>query len=258
MEKLKLNHDEKNLIKFIDLGSLALGLNLSEKITDKFIDYINMINLYQKKINITSVHNPYEIICKHFLDSLSCTHTLNDLIKKYIQGKKIKMIDVGSGAGFPGIPIKLVLPDTRMTLLEARKNKTLFLSKVVESLSLIGIEVIQGRAENIGKTEQYREKFHVVLSRAVAPLSVLCEYCLPLCRTGGIMVAFKGSSYAEELSNSIKVIEVLGGIIENISIIKIPNSNYLRYLLFIRKIKPTPDNYPRKNGIPSKRPLCFN
>ena len=145
-----------------------------------------------------------------------------------------------------------------MLLLEARKNKTIFLSEAVEKLSLTDTKILQDRAENIGKNIIYRENFNIVLSRAVAPLSVLGEYCLPLCQIGGIMIAFKGSSYADEVSNSIKVIEMLGGTIEKISIVKIPNTDYLRYLLVIKKIKPTPDAYPRRNGIPLKGLCVFN
>lgn len=258
MEKeRRLAYTEQDLKQYLNLGGLALGLSLKEEIINKFIIYLKMINSYQKKVNITSIKDPFDIISKHFLDSISGLYIIDDLFCDSKQGRGLNIIDVGSGAGFPGIPIKIALPHSNVTLLEARKNKTLFLIDVINKLALTDSEVIKGRAENIGKKAEYRERYNIVLSRAVAALNVLCELCLPLCQINGVMIAFKGSSYSEELPVSSKAIERLGGTVESINTIRIPYSKHFRYLLVIRKIKPTPDDCPRKNGVPQKRPLYF-
>lgn len=247
--------NKDNLRKSFLINSFSLGINLTNENIDNFIEYLKLIQQYQNKINIISTTNCLDIIYKHFLDSISCIRFMNSEIKD-LSGKK-KIIDVGSGAGFPGIPIKIVLPKINMTLLEARKNKKNFIEKTLKRLQLRNAFVIQDRAENIGSIIQHREKYHIVLSRAVASLGILCEYCLPLCRKGGIMVAFKGSSYWKELKLSSKVIELLGGSLESINLMKNPQSEHIRCILIIRKIRTTPEKYPRRNGIPQKRPLCF-
>lgn len=246
--------EENNLRKNIFLGSLSFGINLNNKEIDKVIEYLKIIKQYQKKVNITSTIDPLDIVFKHFLDSISCVKFINYETKS---GSRKKIIDVGSGAGFPGIPIKIVLSKTTMVLLEARKNKKIFLETVLKQLELKNTYVFQERAENFGKMIEHRENYHFVLSRAVASLGILCEYCLPLCKLGGVMMAFKGSSYREELKPSFEVIERLGGCLESINLMKNPHSEHVRSILIIRKVKSTPDKYPRRNGIPMKRPLCF-
>jgi len=258
VEEEKYSPDkENNLRKYISIGALSLGMNLKIENIDQLIIYLKIISYYQKKMNITSTRDPFNIINKHFLDSLSCAGLVSRIIEKCGKKKKTNMIDVGSGAGFPGIPIKIILPEVRITLLEARKNKKTFLEKAVASLELKNTIVIQNRAENLGRTPEYREKYHIVLSRAVAPLGVLCEYCLPLCTIQGAMIAFKGSSYYEELIMNHKVIEKLGGSLESVNLIKVPHSKHIRAILIIRKTNSTPESFPRRNGIPQKRPLCF-
>lgn len=163
-------HMESDIQQHIAIGSLALGLNLTQDNIEKFIIYLKMINSYQNRINITSITEPYDIISKHFLDSLSSLKLINQELLNYDQGKRIKIIDVGSGAGFPGLPLKIVLPKVSMVLLEARGNRVMFLNDVVDSLELKDTKIIKDRAENIGKMAEYRENFHIVLSRAVAPL----------------------------------------------------------------------------------------
>lgn len=248
---------ENKLKKYISTGALSLGMNPKIKNIDCLITYLKIIKHFQKKINITSIKDPFNIIDKHFLDSLSCTGFVSRIIEECGQKKKTKMIDVGSGAGFPGIPINIFFPEERMTLLEARKNKKSFLEEAVARLGLKNTIVIQNRAENLGKMEDHREKYDIVLSRAVAPLGILCEYCLPLCKIQGAMIAFKGSSYYEELLMNYKVIKKLGGFLESINLIKIPHTKHIRSILVIRKTNPTPEGFPRRNGIPQKRPLCF-
>ena len=256
-EEKRLSYTEENLQQYLQLGGLALGLDLRDDIINKFMSYFKILNSYQKKVNITSIKDPLDIISKLFLDSLSGLYTINDLFYEYSQGIGLKIIDVGSGAGFPGIPIKIVLSHSNITLLEAKKNKTLFLRDVINKLALKDTEILHDRVENIGKIVKYRESYHIVLSRAVAALNILSEFCLPLCKINGVMIAFKGSSYSEELPISSKVIERLGGTVESVNTVRIPYSNHLRFLLVIRKIKSTPEDYPRKNGVPQKRPLYF-
>lgn len=257
----KLVDKEKNNIIFNSsfrkemlIGLLAMGIKLEDKHLDSFCKYLELIQSWQKKSNITAAKDSFDIIYKHFLDSLSGIRLINKEIKK---NKKTKIIDIGSGAGFPGIPVKIILPKIEMTLLEARKNKKEFLDNTVKEIDLDNVYVLRDRAENLGKIKEYREKYNIVLSRAVASLEILSEYCLPLCKTGGIMLAFKGSSFLKELEISYKVIEKLGGLLESINLIKVPHSEHIRCILAIRKIAITPENYPRRNGIPQKRPLCF-
>jgi len=246
---------ENNFRKDILIGSLAMGVNLTTENIDNLMIYLKIIQEYQEKINITSTRDSFDILHKHFLDSISCVQFVNRESKNF--GKKQKIIDVGSGAGFPGIPVKILLPETKMTLLEARKNKKEFLDLALNRLGLRNTFVLQNRAENLGKMKEHREKYQIVLSRAVAPLGILAEYCLPLCKIGGIMIAFKGSSYWDELNINQKVVEKLGGSLESINLIKNFNSVHVRSILIIRKIDLTPENFPRRNGIPQKRPLCF-
>lgn len=242
-------------MKKLLIGSLSLGVKLNQKKSNDFIGYLELIQNYQNKINITAIRNASDIIGKHFLDSLSSVYFINQEINKH--GLGIKIIDIGSGAGFPGVPIKIYFPDIKINLLEARNNKKLFLETVISSLGLKNVTVFQDRAEKLGKMEEHRENYHIVISRAVASLGVLSEYCLPLCKIGGAMIAFKGSSYLEELRDSYKVIEKLGGCLESTNFIKIPETEHIRTILIIRKIFPTPAAFPRRNGIPQKRPLCF-
>jgi 16S rRNA (guanine527-N7)-methyltransferase len=244
---------ENKLRNYLIIGSMALGINLKAENIIHFIIYLKKIIYYQQKINLTSIKDPFDIIDKHFLDSLSCIGLVKGAITGYKRSTDI--IDVGSGAGFPGVPVKIIFPRERMTLLEARKNRKLFLDEVVTELGLRDTVVVEDRAENIGRMEKYRGKYHIVLSRAVAPLSILCEYCLPLCKIQGIMIAFKGSSYQKEVSMNYNVIENLGGSLESVHLIKIPHSSHMRSILIIRKTRPTPENFPRRNGIPQKRPL---
>ncbi len=248
---------EDSLKRYILIQALSLGISLDDDQLTKFVTYLKMIQEYQKKINITSTKVSSDIIDKHFLESLSCMEMVNRMIGEYGNKNRKDLIDVGSGAGFPGIPLKIILSRERMTLLEVRKNKKLFLDSVVDGLQLPHTVVIKDRAENLGMMKEYRENYHIVLSRAVAPLGILCEYCLPLCKMQGAMIAFKGSSYEAELTMYFKVMERLGGTLECIHQYRIPHSEHIRSILLVRKTRSTPENFPRKEGIPHKRPLYF-
>jgi 16S rRNA (guanine527-N7)-methyltransferase len=242
-----LKDDENILIG----GAQRLGINLNEEQINKFSRYLELLVQWNQKINLTSLKTPQEIIIKHFLDSISCIKVINI----YIDTERINIIDIGTGAGFPGMPIKIICPSIRLSLLEARKKKILFLEKVNEEMNFQQIKILNGRAETFGKSADYREKYDIVISRAVAHLNVLSEYCLPLVRVGGLFIAQKGRSYKQETEKSLKVIQLLGGELIGVEKVTIPFINQERYLLVIKKIKYTPSKYPRKEGLPQKRPL---
>jgi len=243
-----LKDDEITLID----GAQKMGINLNKEQIKKFFQYLELLIQWNQKINLTSLKTPQEIIIKHFLDSISCTKTINKYI---IEG--VSIIDVGTGAGFPGIPIKIVYPSISLSLLEVRKKKVIFLEKIVEEMNFQRVEILNGRAEAFGKCPDYREKYDIALSRAVAPLNTLCEYCLPLVRVGGLFVAQKGRSFREEIDKALKTAQHLGGELIGVENVQIPFINQERYLLVIKKIKDTPSKYPRKEGLPQKRPLYF-
>lgn len=232
-------------------GAQKMGINLHKEQIKKFSRYLELLVQWNQKINLTSLKTPQEIIIKHFLDSISCIKVIN----KYMNIEGTSIIDVGTGAGFPGMPIKIVCPSISLFLLEARKKKTIFLEKIIEEINFQKVEVINGRAEAFGKCPDYRQKYDIVLSRAVALLNTLSEYCLPLVRVGGLFVAQKGRSYREEIDKALKAVQFLGGELIGVENVRIPFINQERYLLIIKKIKDTPSKYPRKEGLPQKRPL---
>ena len=242
-----LKEDENILIN----GAQKMGINLHEEQIKKFSRYLELLVQWNQKINLTSLKTPQEIIIKHFLDSISCIKIIN----KYIRIEGIHIIDVGTGAGFPGIPIKIVCPSISLSLLEARKKKTIFLEKITKEINFQKVEILNGRAETFGKCPDYRQKYDIVLSRALAFLSTLSEYCLPLVRVGGLFVAQKGRSYREEIDKALKAVQFLGGELIGVESVRIPFINQERHLLIIKKIKDTPSEYPRREGIPQKRPL---
>jgi len=242
--------DDENIL--ID-GAQKMGINLYKEQIKKFSRFLELLAQWNQKINLTSLKTPREIIIKHFLDSISCVKVIN----KYSDTEGINIIDVGAGAGFPGMPIKIICPSIRLSLLEARKKKALFLEKIIGEMNFQQVEILNGRAETFGKSEDHRERYDIAISRAVAHLNVLSEYCLPLVRVGGLFVAQKGRSYKEETEKSLKTVQVLGGELIGVENVLIPFINQERYLLVIKKIKDTPSEYPRKVGLPQKRPLYF-
>ena len=242
--------DDENIL--ID-GAQKMGINLYKEQIKKFSRFLELLVQWNQKINLTSLKTPREIIIKHFLDSISCVKVIN----KYSDTEGINIIDVGAGAGFPGMPIKIICPSIRLSLLEARKKKAVFLEKIIGEMNFQQVEILNGRAETFGKSEVYRERYDIAISRAVARLNVLSEYCLPLVRVGGLFVAQKGRSYKKETEKSLKTVQVLGGELIGVENVLIPFINQERYLLVIKKIKDTPSEYPRKVGLPQKRPLYF-
>lgn len=215
----------------------------------EFDVYLDELIEWNKKFNLTAITDPQEIRVKHFEDSL----TLSDAYD--FSNKDIAVLDIGTGAGFPGIPLKMVFPNIQLTLLDSVNKKIEFLKHIVEKLSLAGIKIVWARAEDFATDN--REKYDVVVCRALAPLAVASELCLPFVRTGGVFLAMKGKNSANEIADSKNAISVLGGEMVRVVNVTIGQDPGLieRDIIVIRKKNPTPSEYPRKAGIPKKRPL---
>ena len=233
---------EKEIMEYVE----ELGIKLSNEQAEMFFDYMNLLLEWNEKINLTAITEEKEVIVKHFVDSLT--------IAKYIP-EGASLVDVGTGAGFPGIPLKIIRDDLKITLLDSLQKRINFLDVVIKELNLENIETIHARVEEFGKNSKYRESFEVATSRAVANLSTLTEYLLPLVKVGGIAVCMKGSSIEEELETSKKAINVLGGKVSNVFEFDLPKTDIKRNIVIVDKINKTPSKYPRKPGMPSKEPI---
>lgn len=223
-----------------------IGIVLHEKQMEQFYQYMKLLLEWNEKINLTAITKPKEIILKHFIDSIT--------ISKYIK-EGAKLIDVGTGAGFPGIPLKIIREDVEVVLLDSLNKRINFLKEVIEKLDLRQIEAVHGRVEEFGKNKKYRESFDYSTSRAVANLSTLSEYLIPLVKVEGQAICMKGSDVKEEMKKGEKAISILGGKIKNIDTFQLPESDINRNVIIIDKIKITPMKYPRKAGTPVKDPI---
>lgn len=224
----------------------ALGLELNDEQIKNFYDFMNILIEKNKVMNLTGITEPKEVILKHFIDSLT--------ILKYIN-KSDTVIDVGTGAGFPGLPLRISDTSLKMTLLDSLNKRINFLNEVIEHTSLDKINTIHGRAEDFGKNVEYREKYDIATSRAVAPTNILLEYLMPFIKVGGKCICMKGGNCDEEIENAKNAIKILGGKIEKIEKFNLPNSDNNRTILVIKKVKKTDKQYPRNAGIPTKKPL---
>ena len=213
---------------------------------EQFEKYKNLLLEWNEKINLTAITEEDDIILKHFIDSMTILKNIDE---------NSSIVDVGTGAGFPGIPIKIANPSINVTLVDSLNKRLIFLEEVIRQLDLKNIKTVHSRAEEFGQNKNYREKFDVATSRAVANLSVLVEYLLPLVKVGGKCICMKGSDIQEELQNSKEAIKTLGGQIDKVEEFTLPNSDIKRNIVVISKIKQTPNKYPRKPGVPSKNPL---
>jgi 16S rRNA (guanine527-N7)-methyltransferase len=229
-------------------GAKELGVSLEQTHIAQFEAYCSMLLAWNKRMNLTAILEPKEIAVKHFLDSLA-------LFREHQFTSGACVIDVGTGAGFPGIPLKIVRPDLKLVLLDSLQKRTHFLQAIVEQLSLSNVTVVHGRAEEMGRDAKYRESFDIALSRAVAPLNILVEFCLPFVRIGGYFLSLKGPEVQEEIMQAQIAISALGGSLKRTSSFSLPVSGDPRSLVLIEKIKDTPEKYPRRPGIPEKKPL---
>lgn len=224
-----------------------LNILLTEKQLKQFLLYYEMLIEQNKVMNLTAITDYEEVLKKHFIDSLS-------LVKAYDLSKPVSVIDVGTGAGFPGVPLKIAFPNLQVTLLDSLNKRICFLNSVIDALGLNGIEAIHGRAEDFARNT-LREKYDLCVSRAVANLSTLSEYCLPFVKVGGQFISYKSEKIAEEKIAAQNAISVLGGKVAAQMEFTLSDSDIYRNLFVIEKVKATPKKYPRKAGLPGKEPL---
>lgn len=223
-----------------------IGVSLNEENLDKLYKYKNLVLEWNEKINLTAITDDSEFAVKHFIDSLT--------INKYIEPNKT-IIDIGTGAGFPGIPLKILNKENKIVLFDSLNKRLKVLEDIIDKIELKNIETLHGRAEEIFKNRQYREKYDIAVSRAVAALNVLAELMLPAVKIGGICICMKGNNAEEEINEAKKAIKELGGEIIKVEKIMLPELNLERNIVILKKVKQTPNRYPRKPGTPQKEPI---
>lgn len=226
-----------------------IGIELTAHQIDQFYDYYELLIHWNSMVNLTAITQMEEVVTKHFVDSLTLKKIIVD-----IEQKPLKLIDVGTGAGFPGIPLKIVFPELEVTLLDSLNKRVKFLNEVIENLQLKGITAVHGRAEDMGRDKVSRETYDLCVSRAVANLATLSEYCMPFVKTGGYFIPYKSGKLEEELENGKGAVRKLSGEIDDILTFTLPNADE-RCLVKIRKTGIMSKKYPRKAGMPSKEPL---
>ena len=225
-----------------------LSIVLNDKQIQQFEQYYNILVEWNKVMNLTAITEYEEVVEKHFLDSLTIVYAIN-------MEKIETLIDVGTGAGFPGIPLKIAFPYLKVTLLDSLNKRIKFLNEVIDLLELNDIKAIHGRAEDYAKQVEYREQYDICVSRAVANLATLSEYCLPYVKMDGLFVPYKSGEIDEELKSSEKAVSILGGKVEEVVKFQLPGTDIGRSFVKIHKIKETKKKYPRKAGMPTKEPL---
>lgn len=227
-------------------GLSDLNINLTEKQIKQFLKYYEILVETNKVMNLTAITEFDEVIEKHFLDSLS-------LVRVFDLNRNVKILDLGTGAGFPGIPLKITFPEIDIVLADSLNKRVKFLNEVVETLQLKQVETVHGRAEELAKNKKYREQFDLCTSRAVANLSSLSEYCIPFVKEGGRFISYKSGEIEEEVDQAKRAIHVLGGKLDQVY--KFDLHEQKRSFVIIEKVKKTPAVYPRKAGTPTKEPL---
>lgn len=246
MDELLKKYDVSKLEKNMSL----LGIQLKKRQICQFLKYYELLIYWNSFMNLTTIAEFDEVVLKHFVDSVSIIKAVPDL-----PSKSDSLIDVGTGAGFPGIPLKIVFPDLKITLLDSLNKRVRFLNEVVNELDILDVTVIHGRAEDYAKPGKLRESFNFCVSRAVANLSTLSEYCLPFVKENGYFISYKSEKIAEEFNNAKEAIRILGGKYENQVEFYLPDSDIYRNLFVIKKVNNTPLKFPRKAGVPSKEPI---
>ncbi|SJZ79972.1 16S rRNA (guanine(527)-N(7))-methyltransferase RsmG [Selenihalanaerobacter shriftii] len=234
--------------KLLVTGVEKLDLSINSEQIEKFLDYIDILLKWNEKVNLTAIDDPQDVVVKHFLDSISCA-TVIDLKP----GDKV--MDIGTGAGFPGIPLKILYPEIELSLLDSRNKRINFLKSLSRELDLDNIEFIHGRAEDYGQNPEYRENFDYVFARAVAALNILNEYTIPFLKHRGSFISQKGSEVKKEVAEALSSIEILGAEFYDIIPIELPYTAAERNLVIINKVRETPKHYPRQAGVPKQDPI---
>lgn len=229
-------------------GLEIMGISLSELQYKQLLTFYEMFNEKNKVLNLTAITEFEEVVDKHFIDSLS-------LIKTVDLAQPLKILDLGTGAGFPGIPLKIAFPQLEIVLMDSLNKRVLFLQDVITELDLHNISALHGRAEEIARKSAYREQFDVCVSRAVANLSSLSEYCIPFVKKGGMFISYKAGEVEEEVLQAKRAVHLLGGKIRDIEKFQLPGTDIWRSLVKIEKINKTSKIYPRKAGTPTREPL---
>lgn len=225
-----------------------ISIQLDDNKRNQFMEFYKLLIEWNQYMNLTAITEYEEVVEKHFVDSLSIVKAINLCEKENI-------IDIGTGAGFPGIPIKIIYPHLKVTLLDSLNKRVKFLNTIIEKLELKNINVIHGRAEDYAKQKEYREKYELCVSRAVANLSTLSEYCIPYISVGGMFISYKSDEIDEELLKSKNAVKILGAKVSDVIRFQLPGTDIRRSFIKIEKIKNTPKIYPRRAGIPGKEPL---
>lgn len=228
-------------------GFKQLNILYDESTINNFLKYKELLLEWNNKINLTTITDDEDIDVKHFLDSISPLNV--------IDFKDKSVIDVGTGAGFPGLPIKIVEKSIKLTLLDSLNKRINFLDEVISSINADNAVTVHGRAEDAARDKEYRENYDIAVSRAVANLPVLLEYCMPFVKVNGYFVCLKGPNVNEEINEATKALNVLGGVVERIEKVELPHSDIVHSVIIIKKIRQTPTVYPRKAGTPSKKPI---
>ena len=239
------------IMERLNVGAIKLGLRLNPRQLKQFSIYYQELLDWNKRVNLTTITGYEDVQIKHFLDSLTVTLAW----QQPIAGMDFHLIDVGTGAGLPGIPLKILLPEIKLVLLDSTAKKAAFLHHLTDKLKLDNVDIIVGRAEEIAHQTQYREKFNLVLSRAVASLPTLVELTLPFCAVGGVVIAQKKGKTGPEINQASRAINLLGGSLREVKRVDLEELGGERQLIIIDKVLPTLQQYPRRPGIPSKRPL---
>jgi len=238
--------EEKVFKEKLKENAYIIGVTLDNNMLNQFYNYKNLVIEWNEKINLTAITDDLEFAVKHFVDSLT--------INKYIEQRKT-IIDIGTGAGFPGIPIKILNKDNRVILFDSLNKRLNVLEDIVEKIGLTNVETLHGRAEETFKNKNHREKYDIATSRAVAALNVLAELMLPAVKVGGICICMKGNNAEAEIEEAKRAIKELGGEIIKVEKITLPELNLERNIVIIKKVKQTPNKYPRKPGTPQKEPI---
>ncbi len=236
------------LERLLKEGAERMGAPLTEGKAEKIFLYLKELIQWNERINLTSTSDQRQLLLKHFIDSLTCI----PLLPTHSQ---LRLIDVGTGAGFPGVVLKIYRPDIDLALLDSSEKRCAFLDHLIKKLGLNKTKVLRGRAEDYGREPEHRESYDVAVSRAVAHLRVLTEYCLPFLRIGGVFISQKGPKGGQEMVGAAGAIQVLGGKVKEAKKIILPGVEENRLLICISKVNPTPQHYPRRCGIPKKRPI---